>query len=262
MKKGTIIFITIAVIALAVALVVVAINLSKSEKNKEAEKQKEINNNQKEINITNSDGSINFAKAAEVQMAMPKNGETIATIHVKNYGDITVKFFDKIAPKAVEKFITHAKEGYYNGVIFHRVMNEFMIQGGDPTGTGRGGSSIWGEGFGTELDKSIAPYRGALCMAMSQLPNSLGSQFFISQANYNEKKANIMKQAGYAEGLLEMNKKYGGDLLSLYMKYTVFGQVISGMDVVDKIAAVETDSSDRPLTDVVIESIDVTKYNG
>ena len=88
--------------------------------------------------------STDYAAAAEKQMAMPEKGDTIAVFHIKNYGDVKAKFFEDVAPKAVENFVTHAKEGYYNGVTFHRIINEFMIQGGDPQGTGMGGESIWG----------------------------------------------------------------------------------------------------------------------
>lgn len=203
--------------------------------------------------------TINYKEAAEKQMAMPKEGETIAIFHIKDFGDVKVKFFEEVAPKAVENFITHAKEGYYDGLTFHRVINEFMIQGGDPEGTGMGGESIWGEGFGTELDYSLVPYRGSLCMAMSSLPNSIGSQFFITQANYNESMATYLKQSGYPEALIEQYGDYGG-YLSLYLQYTVFGQVFEGIEVVDKVAAVKTDSNDKPLEDVIIESIEVTTY--
>ena len=130
---------------------------------------------------------VDYAKAAEKQMALPEKGEQIAIIKVKDYGSMKAKFFPKVAPKAVENFVTHSKEGYYDGLLFHRVINDFMIQGGDPEGTGRGGESIWHEGFGTELDYELVPYRGSLCMAMSSLPNSIGSQFFITQAKYSEK---------------------------------------------------------------------------
>ena len=200
-----------------------------------------------------------FKTAAEKQMQLPKVGEQIAIMHIKDYGDVYMKFFPDVAPKAVENFVTHSKKGYYNGLTFHRVINEFMIQGGDPKGDGTGGESIWGKGFGTELDYSLVPYRGSLCMAMSSLPNSIGSQFFITQANYSEQMAQTLKIYGYPEKLLEQYKTNGG-YLSLYMQYTVFGQVFKGMDVVDKIAKVKTNSSDKPEKDVVIESIEITTY--
>lgn len=213
----------------------------------------------------NNTETVNYKANAEKQMAMPNVGDTVATFHVKNFGDIKVKFFADVAPKAVENFVTHAKNGYYNGLTFHRVMEEFMIQGGDPEGNGTGGESIWGTGFGTELDESLVPYRGALCMAMSSLPNSIGSQFFIVQANYSEQMESSMKKAGYPSGLLEQYKDYGG-YLSLYMNYTVFGQVYEGIEVVDKITQVEKNISSTgeesvPVEDVIIESIEVSTYS-
>ena len=201
---------------------------------------------------------IDFKAAAEKQLSNPNNGDTIAIMHVKDYGDIKFKFFPDVAPKAVENFLTHAKDGYYNGLTFHRVINDFMIQGGDPKGDGTGGESIWGSGFGTELDYTLVPYRGSLCMAMSSLPNSIGSQFFITQAKYSSQMYSYYKSS-FPVSLLNQYKENGG-YLSLYMQYTVFGQVYEGMDIVDKIASVSTDSNDKPTTDVVIERIDVMNY--
>ncbi|MBR2289532.1 MAG: peptidylprolyl isomerase [Clostridia bacterium] len=197
-------------------------------------------------------------------MEEPKEGDQIAIFHIKDYGDITVKFFENIAPKAVENFVTHAKEGYYDGVIFHRVIEEFMIQGGDPLGTGYGGESIWGKGFEEELSVDALPYRGALCMASSGTgTSSLGSQFYIVQANYRSQMESYMKSYGLTN-FIEAYQKYGGDLADLvgYGQYTTFGQVIDGMDIVDKIAKVETNpANDKPLSDVVIESIEITTYS-
>ena len=96
-------------------------------------------------------------------------------------------------------------------------------------------------------------------MAMSSLPNSIGSQFFITQAHYDESQASYLKQGGYPEKLIEEYKTQGG-YLSLYLQYTVFGQVYEGIEIVDKIAAVEKDGNDKPLEDVIIESIEVTEY--
>lgn len=219
---------------------------------------------------------VDFKVAAEKQMALPEEGEEIAIFHVKGFGDIKIKFFKDVAPKAVENFITHAKNGYYDDVIFHRVINEFMIQGGDPTGTGYGGESIWGTGFAEELSYELVPYRGTLCMASSGTgTSSLGSQFFITQANYDEASKQYMEAYKLPAGLIEQYEKYGGNILSLYTGYTVFGQVYEGMDVVDKIAAVKTGSvpavidgveypgvtqDDKPVEDVVIEKIEISTY--
>lgn len=226
--------------------------------NKMSNKTANTSNTAQKSSKEDSKVNVDYEKAAKNQMAEPSSGQTIAVIHIKNYGDVKVKFFEEVAPKAVENFVTHAKDGYYNGVTFHRVINEFMIQGGDPEGTGMGGESIWGTDFEEELDPELVPYRGSLCMASRGLENSpsLGSQFFITQASYNEQMASYMQAGGYPADLLEQYKTYGG-YLSLYQQYTVFGQVYEGMEVVDKIAAVETDESDKPVEDVVIESIDV-----
>lgn len=232
------------------------VNATKKNTNNSSEVNKVSENNTSSERVVDT---VDYKAAAEKQMAMPEVGETVAILHIKGYGDVKVKFFKEVAPKAVENFITHAKEGYYDGLIFHRVINEFMIQGGDPEGTGMGGESIWGEGFGTELDYELVPYRGSLCMAMSSQPNSIGSQFFITQAHYDESQASYLKQGGYPEKLIEEYKIRGG-YLSLYLQYTVFGQVYEGIEVVDKIAAVEKDANDKPLEDVIIESIEVTEY--
>ncbi len=256
---------------LVLVLILTSILFCFSGCNSENDNQVNIPKSGKTTNTTNSTNTqernaenIDYKTNAEKQMAMPNEGDTIATIHVKNFGDIKVKFFADVAPKAVENFVTHAKNGYYNGLTFHRVMEEFMIQGGDPDGDGTGGESIWGTGFGTELDESLVPYRGALCMAMSSLPNSIGSQFFIVQANYSNLMEGYMKNSGYPEGLLEQYKDYGG-YFSLYMKYTVFGQVYEGIEVVDNISKVEktmstTGEESVPVEDVIIESIEVSTY--
>ena len=227
-------------------------NMELKTTNKATEFLKQVKNLSSEQAISN----------AEKQMSKPNEGETIAIIDIENYGQITIKLFEKECPKACENFITHAKDGYYNGVIFHRVIENFMIQGGDPQGTGYGGESIWGKGFEEELNAGILPYRGSLCMASSGTgTSSLGSQFFITQAPFSETMKNYMKQYGISN-LEEAYKQYGGDLADLvgYGQYTTFGQVIEGLDIVDKIAKVETNSKDKPLEDVVIKSIEITTY--
>ena len=142
-----------------------------------------------------------------------------------NKGTIKVELLESDAPKTTENFITLAERGYYDGIIFHRVIKNFMIQGGDPTGTGRGGP-----GYTFEDEFNDHPVvRGALAMANAG-PNTNGSQFFIVTAD----------ACPWLDG-----------------KHTVFGQVTNGMDVVDAISAVETDASDRPHESVVIERIDL-----
>ncbi len=199
------------------------------------------------------------------QLSQPGSGETVAEIKVKDYGSVYVKFFKKQAPKAVENFITHARDGYYDGVKFHRIIEDFMIQGGDPTGTGYGGESIWGEAFSDEFSAGLQPVRGALCMANSG-PDTNGSQFFIVQSGQTYDRE-ILKQAE-AQLDLEFNeeavKLYGevGGTPWLYRSHTVFGQVYDGYDVLDAIAKVEkTDvKAGIPAEEVIIETIKVTEY--
>ena len=121
------------------------------------------------------------------QNRKPAKGDITATIKT-NKGDIRIILFPDAAPKTVENFVTHSKDGYYDGVVFHRVIDGFMIQGGDPTATGRGGESIWGRPFEDEFSVDYHNLRGALSMANAG-PNTNGSQFFIVQAelDYNER---------------------------------------------------------------------------
>ncbi len=200
------------------------------------------------------------------QLAMPEEGEQIAIISVEGYGDIKMRLFPEVAPKAVENFVTHAQEGYYDGLTFHRVIEDFMIQGGDPNGDGTGGESIWGEGFGTETSSSLRHYRGALCMAMSSAANSIGSQFYIVQADSSTLSSSYLQQIEASTGVSissDVKEKYLelGGTPWLDDTYTVFGQVFEGMEVVDAIAAVSTDSDDCPLDSVIITTITITEYS-
>ena len=168
-------------------------------------------------------------------------------------GPIKIKLFPEIAPKTVENFLTHAENGYYDGIIFHRVMDGFMIQGGDPTGTGAGGESIYGGSFEDEFSEEVFHLRGALSMANAG-PGTNGSQFFIVQSNqFNESSLN--PRVEYQEEIIEAYVEMGGTA-HLDHAHTVFGQVVEGMETVDKIAKVEANQT-RPLEDVVIESIEI-----
>lgn len=170
-----------------------------------------------------------------------------------NFGDIKVQLFPKQAPKSVENFVGLAKKGYYDGIIFHRVIPDFMIQGGDPTGTGMGGESLWGQPFEDEFSPEVFNLRGALSMANAG-PNTNGSQFFIVQKpQLDAGMGDQMKQAGYPE---EVVTAYGnGGTPWLDFRHTVFGAVSDGMDIVDKISATKTGMQDKPVKDVVIETI-------
>lgn len=193
-----------------------------------------------------------------LQLEAVKAGDTLAVMHT-NMGDVEIKLFPEHAPKTVENFTTHAKNGYYNGLIFHRVIKDFMIQGGDPTGTGMGGESIWGNSFEDEFTPKLHNLRGALCMANAG-PNTNGSQFFIVQAS--DVPANMLDQMkdladnGFPPEIAEAYAKLGGTPW-LDFRHTVFGQVVNGMDTVDAIANTNVGANDKPVNDVVINSIDI-----
>ncbi len=192
------------------------------------------------------------------QIRALQQGDTVAVMKT-NLGEIKILLFSDAAPKTVENFTTHAKNGYYNGIIFHRVIPDFMIQGGDPTGTGRGGESIWGRSFEDEFSVDYHNIRGALSMANAG-PSTNGSQFFIVQAK--EVDAGLLSQMGqlsdrgFPTECVEDYKALGGTPW-LDFKHTVFGQVIEGMETVDTIAAVKTSYGDKPVEDVVILGIDI-----
>ena len=163
-------------------------------------------------------------------------------------GEIDFVLFDEQTPKAVENFVTHAKEGYYDGLTFHRVIDDFMIQTGDPTGTGSGGESIWGEPFEDEFSLELYNFRGAVSMANSG-SNTNGSQFFIVQADTVDSELQ-----GWPTLAEEKYYEVGGTPW-LDQVHTVFGQVISGMDVVDAIADLEATD-----TVAVINTIQIVTY--
>ncbi|EAF9294786.1 peptidylprolyl isomerase [Listeria monocytogenes] len=174
---------------------------------------------------------------------------------ITNRGTIRIKLFPEIAPKTVENFVTHSKNGYYDGLIFHRVIPEFMIQGGDPDGRGTGGESIWGESFEDEFSTEAFNLRGALSMANAG-PNTNGSQFFIVQKpDMPADMLGQMEQAGFPVEVIEAYKQGGTPWLD--GRHTVFGHVIEGMNVVDEIANLPTGMQDKPVNDVVIEKINI-----
>jgi len=152
----------------------------------------------------------------------------IAVMHT-NQGDITLELFPKIAPLAVKNFITLSKRGYYNGITFHRVIKNFMIQGGDPTGTGKGGQSIYGKEFKNEYKPNVVFDKPGLLAMANRGPNTNGSQFFIT-----------VRPTPWLNG-----------------GYTIFGKVTNGFDVVQKIDNTPVDNMDKPLTPQIIKSIDI-----
>lgn len=194
---------------------------------------------------------------ANLQLTKPEKGDIVAIMHT-TMGDIKIKLFADKTPKTFENFTTHAKNGYYDGLIFHRVIKDFMIQGGDPMGTGIGGESIWGTKFEDEFTPELHNLRGALSMANSG-PNTNGSQFFIVQANtVPENMLDQMKDLpeAFPEDCAKAYAEMGGTPWLDY-RHTVFGQVYEGMDVVDAIANVKTGMGDKPVVAVEIENIEI-----
>ena len=230
------------------------------------------------------------------QLQLPQKGEQIAVLQT-NYGTIKIRLFPKEAPETVENFVGLIQKGYYNGLTFHRVVKDFMIQGGDPKGNGTGGESLWGGTFEDEFSANLVNLRGSLAMANSGA-NTNGSQFFINQAGpvsssmwsqyeslysqlktYDQSKwpqiaANqytILNTDSLTDTYKKLYEKQGGNpsLDGAYNAFTpkrghtVFGQVFEGMDVVDAIAQVEVDSStNKPKADVVIQKATVEQYEG
>lgn len=199
--------------------------------------------------------------AADVaNFTAPEQGETVVNMKIKDYGNVKFKLFPEYAPEGVENFITHAKEGYYDGLTFHRIINEFMIQGGDPAGDGTGGESIWGGKFDGGKYFNLIHAAGALAYANSGGTNTDGSQFYIVTGQVfsaDELAQQVMCTASAAK----VYTTYGGAPW-LDGGYTVFGQVYDGLDIVFKIQQVETDDTDKPKEDVIIESVTVEEYDG
>lgn len=228
----------------------------------------------------NSDGGNSASANGEVEIhnfIMPEVGEKIAVIKVKDFGEIKIKLFPEDAEKGVENFIGLAEKDYYDGLTFHRIIEGFMNQGGDPQGNGYGGSSIWGEKFEGGTDENLYHFSGAVAYANSGSTSTNGSQFYI--VNTDDGEYNLggeyrmdgsvyyyqtFEEAGVdlPENVQAMYDEKGGTPL-LDGGYTVFGQVFEGMDVVRAMAEVETNpENDMPLTPVVMESVEIVEYTG
>ena len=239
---------------------------------------------EKETENNNTNTVTNVDTKTIIQAQAPEAGEEIAVITTSK-GVVKMRFFPEEAPKAVENFKTLAKDGYYDGITFHRVIEDFMVQGGDPTATGRGGESCWGEDFETEVSEKLHFYRGAVAMANAG-PDTNGSQFFIVQQksvmedalnalldarDNNDEEIGVTLTDGnyytlsqlYPDEVLNYYKEVGGSVHLEYVfgnGYSIFGQVFEGLEAIDAIAAVETDEADKPVEDVIIESITVETY--
>lgn len=215
-----------------------------------------------------SDNSEKLEDVDILNFTQPVAGEKIAVITVKDFGEIKVKLFPDEAPKGVENFVTHAENGYYDELIFHRVSSNFCIQGGDPKGNGTGGKSIWGDDFDIEASDGLRNFTGAVAYAHAQEGGN-GSQFYILTTpadSITDDTFTSYAQYGkyYPENVKEKYKEVGG-APSLDGDYTVFGQVFEGMDVAMAINKVEVNggqSSDaeKPVSQVQIEKVEIVDY--
>lgn len=196
----------------------------------------------------------------------PAVGDEIVVIHVKDYGDITVRLFPELLPAACENFIGLAEQGYYDELIFHRVIGNFMIQGGDPKGDGTGGESIWGDKFNGGSTDQLIHVPGALAYANSNGPSTDGSQFYIVTGNaVTERDLDDYTEARniyYSAEARALYTQYGGTPWLDGGNYTVFGQVIDGLDVVYAISQVATDENNKPKKAIYMESVTVEQYDG
>ncbi|MDY2729731.1 MAG: peptidylprolyl isomerase [Clostridiales bacterium] len=185
-----------------------------------------------ETNSKSEDKSSVSENNDKSQDSITESGDLpIATIEIENYGTVKAELYPKIAPNTVDNFISLSNSGFYNGLTFHRVIKDFMIQGGDPKGDGTGGPdyAIKGEFTSNGFENSLKHTEGVLSMARSRQPDSAGSQFFI-----------MTSTSSHLDG-----------------EYAAFGKVIEGMDIVKKIQEVKTNSNDKPIENVVIKSITV-----
>ena len=185
-----------------------------------------------ETNSKSEDKSSVSENNDKFQDSITESGDLpIATIEIENYGTVKAELYPKIAPNTVDNFISLSNSGFYNGLTFHRVIKDFMIQGGDPKGDGTGGPdyAIKGEFTSNGFENSLKHTEGVLSMARSRQPDSAGSQFFI-----------MTSTSSHLDG-----------------EYAAFGKVIEGMDIVKKIQEVKTNSNDKPIENVVIKSITV-----
>lgn len=199
----------------------------------------------------------------------PEIGEKIAVITVKDFGEIKIKLFPDAAPKAVENFIGLAEMGYYDELIFHRIIEGFMNQGGDPKGNGTGGKSIWGEKFEGGIAEGLYHFSGAIAYANSGSTSTNGSQFYIvntpaDEIYYGGTSTELYTDFSKLTTPKNAQEKYleVGGVPFLDGGYTVFGQVFEGMDVVIAMSKVEVDGNDKPLSQVKMESVKIVEYQG
>ncbi len=226
-------------------------------------------------------------KVEFTQLDKPKKGDLVAVIETSE-GTIKVKFLPEVAPKAVKNFVEHSLDGYYDGLTFHRVIDNFVAQGGDPLGTGTGGESVWGKDFVNEVNVSARHFSGALAMANSGGTATNGSQFYfvdkinlegelLAQLSSFEKSQDMVlehthqvvdgEESFYHEGDIRVKDLFPQEIINSYKSnggtpnldfgYTVFAQTYEGLDVIDKITQVKVDTKDKPINPVIINKITI-----
>lgn len=203
-------------------------------------------------------------ESGELQFQPPAEGAPIAVIET-SAGEIRMVLYPEVAPLAVENFTALAQAGYYDGTVFHRVVHDFVIQGGDGTGTGKGGASIWGQPYQTERSDKLHHYSGTVAMAAADgAADTHLSQFYVlatPQDNLDEAALAQLRDAGLREDVVQAYGQAGGAPW-LDNTDTVFAQVYAGMDVVDAIAAAALNEDGSPRRPVEIISVRIESYGG
>ena len=196
----------------------------------------------------------------------PVNGEQVIEMTIKDKGTVKIKLFPDIMPKACANFVGLAQNGYYNGLTFHRILADFMIQGGDPLGTGTGGESVWGGQFDGGASKNLYHVKGALAYANSGSTSTDGSQFYIVVGTkFTDDLLKQYSPTKYSEYSDTVKKAYAEDGGTPWLDgdYTVFGQVFEGMDIVTDICNnTKVDENGKAANDVIIDKVEVVEYKG
>lgn len=223
--------------------------------------------------FTGCQKKIEIEEKPVLNYTAPAEGEEIVVIKVKDYGEVKIKLFTDLLPDACENFTTLAKEGYYDELIFHRVIEGFMIQGGDPKGDGTGGESCWGGKFDGGVSDQLIHVPGALCYANSGSTATNGSQFYIVTGEGTDADTLKYYEEEYDQDpRVTYDIRFSEEAEQIYLEqggaphldggYTVFGQVIDGLDVVFAISQVPVNANSKPNAAVYIESITVQSYDG